>query len=241
MEMILSLYVLKSFEKSPQTDIELATYRYQVLYTKLITLLEISYVSNFFFTKDINNVFQVLIVKLIDLIIWLLLAAQFGFNSIFIVYFALSFVAWMLIGYLARLEHSLIYTRYNKQVSLDPDVIFYFVLLQLVYAITNATKVFLGLRIISTLQTFSTDFYAIYSFVKLPVLLIVEAFRKYINNLKKTILAFCIVNTIFSCFSIYYIVYVVIYKEQYKQLLSFIFEILSLLNTFFLILCALKF
>lgn len=213
---------------------------YQMLYTKLLSLLEVSYVAKLFFSQDISTLVQIFIVKLISILIWLILGLQFSINFYFYFHVIIAFISLCLLFCISYFEYSSIYKNYNRRISYDPALISIHIFLQIVNAIQNATKFFLVMRIIVEIYIKYFDTYSIYTFFKFLTIFIVETYEKREEEITHKVRAYTILYVFFTIGSTASITSLMLNHEVTHHFISFNFELLTLTNFILLLICSFK-
>ena len=141
LEVFLTKQILEDFFKSNNSSSIPAYLIYEVLYPKLLQLLEVFFLTNFIFAKTKNSIYQIIVIKLIRISIWLFLAIRYYFGSEYICFAICSVSQFILLGFITEHAHSIIYRKYNHQISMDPDIITLHIINQIITALLNLSLI----------------------------------------------------------------------------------------------------
>lgn len=240
-ESLLTKKFMKFVKNSLISDLTtMAAYTNQMLCTKLLMLLEISYAADFYFNKDINSLVQIFIVKLINGMVWLNLGNKINTDIDFAIHIIITFISMCLIFCSLYFEYSSIYKYYNRHISYDPKIISVYLFLRIVNAVQNATKVFLVIRSIISIHIRYCDFYTFYSFIKFLAIIIIETYDKREKNIYNKVRAYTTSYFLLFMFGVVYMIATLKNETVKFHFISFNFEILTLFSFILLVCCTVK-
>lgn len=172
---------------------EVLNLEYQLLYTKILLLLDTFYYISFYLKRRINAIVQLKVVKLIASTIWLIMAIRLGFNITILWFFIIQSLSLIIIKYSSDTEHSSIYTRYNHIVSTDVNIINMYIVSEVIQALKSVIALFLLVLIFADIANCRWNNYRILSYLKIISFVVDRALKKqnlsiYVFNIASLII-----------------------------------------------------
>lgn len=193
LEMILTGNILKKLSYFPINTHQTLTFKYQLVYTKVLLLLDTFYYTAFYLEKKINSIIQLRIVKIINITVWFIIAYNIGFSYDFICCFVIQALSLIVIGYSADTEIGYIYTQYNHRISTDVNIINMNIVLEVILGLKSAIALFLFVLIFADFASGRWSYYRILSYLKMMAFLIDRALQRrnlsvYVFNITSVVM-----------------------------------------------------
>lgn len=221
---IMAIIKIRSIQKH-----EKLTYKYHLIFTKLILLLDTFYYASFYLQRRINAIIQLRVVKFIVIAIWLIIACRLGFSAEFIISFVIQGFSLIVIHYASDTEYGSIYKKYNHRVSTDLNIINMYIVSEVIMALKSAIALFTIVLIMADFTSGRWNNYRILAYLKTLAFLIDRA-------LQRSKLSFYAINTssviifgLLNLYGIYYSITLFIAKEALNNEISIFIEILTLI------------
>lgn len=154
------------------------TFEYQLIYTKILLLLDTYYYASLYLQRRINSIVQLRIVKLITISIHFIIACRLGFTFEIICSFVVQGISFIIISYSSDNEYGSIYTRYNHKISTDIYIINMYIVSEIIKALKNAITIFLLVLIFADITSGRWNNYRILSYFKVTIFVLDRALQK---------------------------------------------------------------
>ncbi|KAK6090183.1 hypothetical protein P3W45_000909 [Vairimorpha bombi] len=206
------------------------TFKYHLIYTKILIILDTFYYYSFYIRKRINEVVQLIVIKLLYIVILLGIALRLEFSASFIISFILQGLSGIFVWYSFQTENSSIYAKYNHNISSDLNIINLYIVKELIFSLKLTTSMFLYLLIIADLASGIRNMYRILSPLKIAAFLVDVALQKNKLSFYALNLTSVIMFGILNAYGIYYVIMLFVRKEALNNEISVFIEILSLIT-----------
>jgi hypothetical protein len=145
---------------------ELIGYKFLMLYTKVLHIMECYYFSALLVQKKISSIIQTRIVKVMCIIMSLTISCKVGFTAPNIIYFVTKIFSFLFLHVIFLDMVSEILQMYNKVISTDLSILKRYILYESIIGCKTVAYVFLGLLIPAHTSSEPIDKYFYYMIVK---------------------------------------------------------------------------
>lgn len=192
-EMILTRNILKRLSNIEDENVKKIFCKYQLVYTKVLLLLDTFYYASFYLEKKISSIIQLQIVKIINITVWFVIALDSGFDTYFVIFFAIQAFALLTARYSSSTECGHIYTQYNHKISTDLNIINMHIVSEIIRALKSAIALFLLILIYEDFLSGTWNHYRILTYLKAMTFVIDRALQQrdldvYIFNILSVVL-----------------------------------------------------
>jgi hypothetical protein len=157
---------------------EVLNFKYQLVVTKILLLLNTYYYVSFYLERQIDAIVHLKVVMIITSTIWLIMAFRLGFSIEVVWLFIIQALSLIIIGYSSDKEYGSIYTRYNHIVSTDLRIINMFIVSEAIRAVKSAIALFLIVLILADITNRRWNHYRILSYFKIIFFVTDRALQK---------------------------------------------------------------
>lgn len=228
-EIIFTKNLLYRIETSNIDYKEKLTYKYQLIFTKVLLILDTFYYASFYIQRRINAIIQVRIVKLLYVSILLIMACRLHFSADSIILFILQGFSMIITGFSLETEYSSIYTRYNHSISTDLNIINMYIVSESIVALKSAIALFISILIMADFNSGRRNKYRYLSYFKISAFLVDRALQRNTLSFYAFNLATVIMFGILNVYGMYYVVLLFVHKKALDNEISVFIEILSLI------------
>ncbi|KAK6090130.1 hypothetical protein P3W45_000856 [Vairimorpha bombi] len=205
MDMIFTRNVMKIMSGISGTNEKKLIDNYQLVYTKVLLLLDVFYYASFCLEKRIDSMIQLKIVKTVNIAAWFIIACESGFTADFFFLFSIQVLSLVIIKYYSDIECEYIYLQYNHKISADLNTINMHIVSEVIKAIKSATTFFVLIHIFEDFTNGTWNHYSILVYLKAMTFIIDRALQRrnlnaYVFNIT-SVLMFSIPNI----YGIYYV------------------------------------
>lgn len=178
-------HAIRKIDKSNYDDDVKYGFQYMLVFTKLILIMDVFYFSSFYFSKTINTIIQIKVIKIISMIIWIYIGTRLGFSAGIIAYLSCKLFSYILLYLFQKEESHIAYHLYNLRVSLDLRIIKAYVVSKIVEALKSTAAVCAILLLLWDYVIISSDKYVLLFYVKNVFLLVDRILYKWMEDEKK--------------------------------------------------------
>jgi hypothetical protein len=207
---------------------QLLGYRYLMLYTKVLHILECFYFSSLLVQMKISNIITIRLVKLICLLISITISCRLNFTSANIIYISLQAISIFFLHHIVADINDVIYHKYNKNISTDINILVRYILYELIEGCKVVAYFFLGLLMLIHITHAIKDEYIIYSIIKCCIFFVDRILsRGALEKMTYYMTSLVLIGGL-SIFSLLYIVYLFATKNILNNMVYFFNEIVLL-------------
>lgn len=227
---------IRQIDKTIKNKAELLGYKFLMLYTKVLQIMEFYYFSALLVQMKVSNILQMRVVKIINLMISISLTCRLGFTAANTTYLVLQTISFFYISLIVIELNPYMFHKYNKSISADINILKRHILYEVIGGCKTVAYIFLGLLMLAHITFAPVDGYLYYSTAKCLVFFIDNVLsRGRLDNFVYNISSLILIGGL-SVFSVMYVTYLFMVQSVLEKLAYIFNELVLLLWFIFLLL-----